>query len=47
MEADGVYSAEVVARMLVSQLDGSGEWEVPEWLPRSYLTVPVDEKEAK
>ena len=39
-------SAEVVARMLVGEIDGTGKWEVPEWLPRCYLTVPLGDSEA-
>ncbi|KAI0032695.1 FAD dependent oxidoreductase [Vararia minispora EC-137] len=30
--------AEVVARMVFGELDGSGKWEMPDWLPRHYLT---------
>ena len=36
-------SAEVVARMMVGEIDGTGKWEVPEWLPRCYLTVSLGE----
>ena len=39
-------SAEVVARMMVGEIDGTGKWEVPEWLPRCYLTVPPGDSEA-
>lgn len=38
------YSAEVVARMLIGEIDGTGKWELPEWLPRCYLTVPHKEQ---
>ncbi|KAI0028593.1 FAD dependent oxidoreductase-domain-containing protein [Vararia minispora EC-137] len=30
--------ADVVARMVAGRLNGSGEWDVPAWLPRHYLT---------
>ncbi|KZV72825.1 FAD dependent oxidoreductase [Peniophora sp. CONT] len=32
-------AAEVIARMVGAELDGSGEWEVPAWFPRHYLTT--------
>ncbi|VDB83246.1 unnamed protein product [Peniophora sp. CBMAI 1063] len=32
-------AAEVIARMVGAELDGSGEWEVPEWFPHHYLTT--------
>jgi len=34
-----VLSAEVVARMITAKLYDSPQWEIPEWLPRHYLTV--------
>ena len=38
VDASDLFSAEAVAGMIAGDILGTG-WEVPEWLPKHYLTA--------